>query len=118
MGLLQREADMRTDIVRRVVLASALGLLTATALAGIAGAKPGQTCGGVIPIVCGQGEWCNPRPGKCGVDIQGKCVKVPEVCSAVVRPVCGCDGKTYGNDCERLHAKVQKAHNGRCKKAG
>jgi hypothetical protein len=26
----------------------------------------------------------------------------------------GCDGKTYGNDCERERAMVSKIHNGKC----
>jgi hypothetical protein len=29
-------------------------------------------------------------------------------------PVCGCAGKTYGNDCERRRAKAQKSHDGGC----
>jgi hypothetical protein len=41
-------------------------------------------------------------------------VKVPTVCPHVVRPVCGCDNKTYSNDCERVVAQAQKAHQGKC----
>jgi Kazal-type serine protease inhibitor domain len=38
----------------------------------------------------------------------------PEVCPTVWDPVCGCDGITYGNDCERLRAGVELAHAGAC----
>lgn len=58
---------------------------------------------------------CDVPPGSCGrVDDFGECVKVPDVCMTVEIPVCGCDGKTYTNDCFRLKAGARKAHGGAC----
>jgi hypothetical protein len=54
--------------------------------------------------------------GQCNAaDIQGRCIKAAALCTQVFRPVCGCDNRTYSNDCERRVAKVQKASDGRCK---
>jgi len=36
------------------------------------------------------------------------------ICPAIDRPVCGTDGKTYGNQCELENAGVQKLHDGEC----
>jgi Kazal-type serine protease inhibitor domain len=90
-----------------VILAA---LMSAAGAAGV-----GDTCGGVANISCDAGLWCEPQAGQCGAaDISGKCVRVPDVCIEVMMPVCGCDKKTYNNDCERRRAKVQKSGDGPC----
>jgi hypothetical protein len=72
-----------------------------------------QACDVSTP--CGDGELCELPNGICASDLDaGVCVDVPEVCPLYLDPVCGCDGETYGNDCERRMAKVQKARNGAC----
>src|SRR5438552_4022574 len=62
---------------------------------------------------CQANEFCECQPGTCG-ETGGTCVARPAVCFDLVAPVCGCDGNTYPNDCERLKAGVCKRRNGPC----
>ena len=60
-------------------------------------------CGGFIGLQCSDTEWCNygGLDGMCGAaDQSGTCEPRPEVCTADVAEVCGCDGVTYGNLCK------------------
>jgi hypothetical protein len=101
-----------------LIAASALGVVIASlAGGGATAAGLGQVCGGRLGIGCDRGLFCDFQPGTCGSFLaEGTCVRVPRFCQRrlTFRPVCGCNGNTYPNDCQRRQAIVSKQHDGRC----
>jgi hypothetical protein len=103
--------------MKAIGLGAAMALVLLIGGVGSAGAVGlGGICGPILNGACDPGLFCEHKAGTCSlIGGTGKCVRIPAVCGRYIRPVCGCNGVTYNNDCERIKAGAQKAHNGRCK---
>jgi hypothetical protein len=111
------EATVKSSIAISfaAVLALLISIPTGAGAVGV-----GKQCGGFViyPQECNPGLFCQRKPGQCFIaDISGTCARKPRFCPQVTGPklvVCGCDGKTYGNDCMRQQAGVSLSHKGKC----
>jgi hypothetical protein len=63
---------------------------------------------------CGRGEFCSSA----ACEGTGRCEARPTGCATVYLPVCGCDGRTYGNTCEAAGAGARVRDRGVCADAG
>jgi Pacifastin inhibitor (LCMII)/Kazal-type serine protease inhibitor domain len=79
--------------------------------------SPERNCGGIAGFQCPPNTYCAYGPTqKCGAgDQMAACKPRPEVCTKEYKPVCGCNGKDYGNVCEAAHDGTSVLKEGSCK---
>ncbi|WP_437793663.1 hypothetical protein [Sorangium sp. So ce693] len=90
----------------------------ATGDGGGGGAAP-VACGGDAGATCGEAEYCATPDTTCAGDAQGECAPRPRVgrCPDECQGVCGCDQRTYCNECMAHAAGVNASSDTACASA-
>jgi hypothetical protein len=67
---------------------------------------------------CQTGAFCQFKPGECRLPtfnlLQGTCTPTPQACIEIYGPVCGCNNKSYDNECFATAARTSVAAKGLC----
>ena len=66
------------------------------------------------PCPCGRSTTCNFPDQVCSRCGRETCIDRPDNCTDDILPVCGCDGRTYPNECVALQHGVEKDYEGPC----
>jgi len=116
----RREARPRSTFTLLLLTALAgavLGGCASTAASSPAAKAPAQQAGACkTNQQCAENEFCAKLFDSCGDP--GKCQERPTDCTerghVLVRPVCGCDDKSYENACVAAAAGVSVKSEGKC----
>jgi len=71
-------------------------------------------CGGVEKLSCPSTMYCEIGIECGGSHGKGICKGKPEICTAEVNEVCGCDNQTYSNMCNANMVGITVKHSGKC----